>query len=74
MSKKLFKINLIGSEKGSKIYSAYAIEHASDGALLKFQNKLEEMDIGFNIDRELKYITLIAEEAELPRCGVHLYE
>ena len=70
MSKKLYKIDLIGSTK----YTAYAIGETIDEAITKFQDALIKQDIGFIADRKLKSVSLIAEDAEFPLCGICLYE
>jgi len=68
-SKKLYKVEL----NGWRIHASYVVAENSDEAYRKVRNFLDSKDWGFREDRELKCVTLIAENTEYPACGTQLF-
>jgi len=51
----------------------YVIAKTPDQAYQKVRDFLEKKDWCFSKERELKSVTLIAEESEYPKCETHLF-
>ena len=73
--KKLYKITLKGMTTGVTYTHgiAYAVAENTDEAYQNVRAYLDNEDIGFKPERELKSIELIAECADYPDCGIKLY-
>ena len=73
---KLYRINLKGL-RGSGIDTAYGrpyvVADNPTDALLIVQKYLIKKDIGFNNEREMESIELLAEEGDYPKCRVQLF-
>lgn len=68
MSKKLYKVNL-------RAYwcEYYVVAESPDKAYKRIKTDLEKREIGFNKDRELRGVLLIAEDVDYPDCETRLY-
>lgn len=51
----------------------YVVANSMDEAEQLVKEYLEENNIGFSKDREVKSITLLAEEGRYPDCGYQLF-
>lgn len=73
---KLYLVRLQGlySSAGSTNYgSSYVVAKSPNEAYAKVVTFLEENDIGFEADREMEYIELVAEDARYPDCKTMLF-
>ena len=75
MIKKLYKVTCRGMQTSFGIMHGINYVVASDltAAYAVVRKNLDEKDIGFEKDRELETIELLAEETDYPNCNVHLY-
>jgi hypothetical protein len=60
------KLFLVECLMGCKNGTAFVIAEDPTEAYIKFRKFLDENDIGFEKDRELKQITLLAEQGRYP--------
>jgi hypothetical protein len=71
---KLFRLKLRGMETGIIAYGyPYVVAENMDEAYKKVRNYLDEKDLGFENDREMESIQLLAETGDYPNCGVQLF-
>lgn len=72
---KLYRVNLKGMKDGmGTIYGMpYVVANDSAEALKKVQEYIQKRDLGFECEREMESIELLAEEGDYPKCGVQLY-
>lgn len=78
MSKKLYRVTcrgMQGAALGNKVSHgvAYVIAEDTAEAYAKLRAYLDMKDFGFDQDRELEKIELLAEVAEYPDCGIRLF-
>jgi hypothetical protein len=78
MSKKLYKVTcrgMQGAALGNKVSHgiAYVIAEDPAEAYAKLRTYLDMKDFGFDQDRELEKIELLAEDAGYPDCGSRLF-
>lgn len=77
MGKKLFRVTCkgmhggIGSDVAHGI--AYVVANNSDEAYLKVRASLDKQNFGFQKEREMERVELLAEETNYPNCGYCLY-
>lgn len=73
---KLYRVRLKGmcsSVSGTCYGIPYVIAHNPTEALKKVQDYIEERDLGFQCDREMDRIELLAEEGDHPECKIQMY-
>ena len=73
---KLFKVNLRGMKSnysGPRYGCSYVVAEDSNAAYLLVRNYVDKKDLGFDHEREMESVELIAEDAEYPRCGTILF-
>lgn len=73
---KLFRVNLRGmkSSYGGPAYGcSYVVAEDSNAAYLLLREYVDKKDLGFDNERELESVELIAEDSEYPRCGTILF-
>ncbi|GAF76861.1 unnamed protein product [marine sediment metagenome] len=73
---KLFRVTCRGmvNVAGNVAYGvAYVVAKDAGAAYRKLRSYLDEKDLGFDGDRELSMIELLAEDVEYPDCGTCLY-
>lgn len=73
---KLFKVTLRGmlSKSSGPCYGiSYVVAEDPTEAYNKIRKFLDDNDIGFDSDRELDTVELIAHNAEYPECKIKLY-
>lgn len=74
---KLYRVLLRGMQHsyGNQVShgDAYVVAENSDEAYKKLRAYVDEKDLGFYRERELDTVQLIAEEADYPDCGKHLF-
>ena len=75
---KLFYIKCKGLKHsigcGETVYSkAFVVAKTMNDAYEKVRKYLDEAGIGFDSDRELESIELLAEQSYNPECGIILY-
>ena len=71
MSQKLYKVTLIGLGNlwiGTNYKISYALAEDPTSAYKKVRDFLDHNNLGFQCDRELQSIELVAEEAKHPDC------
>lgn len=75
MNKKLYKITITGlHNKGGRNHNeTYVVDYDPTSAYKKVKDFLDNNDIGFKSERELKYIELIAEDTEYPNTEHRLF-
>lgn len=78
MSKKLYRVScrgMQGAALGNKVSHgiAYVIAEDPAEAYAKLRTYLDIHDFGFDTDRELEKVELLAEVAEYPDCGIRLF-
>ena len=77
MTKKLYRVRCRGmtTSVGGNLAHGIAFVVAEDAgkAYQMVRRDLDERDIGFDIERELESVMLMAEDAEYPDCGTMLY-
>jgi hypothetical protein len=77
MTRKLYRVTLKGlacrSGSGQCYGEAYVVAEDPTAAYQQVKSRLESDDIGFEHDRELDTVQLIAEETDDPLCGHRLY-
>ena len=71
-SKKLYRVTLCG-RVSSYWKDAYVIAEDAGEAYRKVRQFLDHEDIGFQRDRELYSVCLIAEDVACPDCGAILF-
>ena len=67
---KLYEVVLRGVDK---YRTSYVVAESTDIAYDIVRKYLDEKDIGFESDRELETITLLAENTDYPACQTNLY-
>lgn len=72
---KLYKVTCRGMNynKHSLHGVAYVVAPDSEMAYQELLTYLNKKDLGFQDDRELKTVELIAEESDYPKCGIRLF-
>lgn len=70
---KLYIVELVGFKSNSKYNNFYVISEDSHAAYSKVLSFLNDKNIGFQQERELETIKLIAEDCEYPNCGQMLF-
>lgn len=77
MTKKLYKVTCRGMHGGIGTDTAHGIAFVvaenPDEAYKRVKERLDDRKLGFDKDRELSCIELIAEQTEFPKCGYILY-
>jgi len=76
MSLKLYKVTCKGmttSSTGVAHGISYVLAADPTEAYLTVRTNLDKRDIGFDKDRELDRIELIAENVDYPDCGTRVY-
>ena len=68
---KLFKVTCRGLS--DRHFEAYAVANDSHTAYQMVRDSLEQRSIGFDKERELKSVELIADDTEYPECERRLY-
>ncbi len=63
-------INLTGAPHGK----AYVLANDPNEATEKLIKYVNENDLGFRKDRELKSVELIADSSDYPSCGMRLFK
>ena len=75
---KLYRVVLrgmthLGNAGGVSHGDAYVVAENPDKAYIKLKDYLDKREYGFWYERELDHIHLLAEEADYPNCGKHLF-
>jgi hypothetical protein len=73
---KLFLVKLRGMRSvfSSPAYGcSYVVAEDSNSAYLLLKEYVDKNGLGFDHERELQSVELIAEDAEYPRCGTILF-
>lgn len=74
---KLYKVTCRGMHGGLASNTAHGIAYAvaddPNRAYLAVRSSLDERDLGFAHERELRSVELIAEASYFPGCGMVLY-
>jgi len=73
---KLFLVKLRGmrsSYSGPAYGCSYVVAEDSNSAYLLLREYVDRHDLGFDHERELQSVELIAEDAKYPRCGTILF-
>ena len=77
MNKKLYRVTCQGMNYGlSGKFAhgvAYVVAFDPEDAYLMLRESLDNRDLGFSSERELKMVELIAEVGDYPACGAALY-
>lgn len=77
MTKKLYKVTCRGMHGGIGADIAYGVAFViaenQDEAYQRVKERLDERKLGFDKERELSSVELIAEATEYPKCGHLLY-
>lgn len=74
MVKKLYKVTCRGMTYGDQPHGiAYVVAANPSEAYKKVRASLNERNLGFQKERELDKIELLAEVGDYPECGTALY-
>ena len=75
-NQKLYRVILRGmthNSTGTAYGDCYVVARTSEEAYQQVREFLDKEDIGFDHERELHSVELLAEQARFPRCRTMLY-
>ena len=71
MSSKLYRVTCRGMKSSHGM--AYVVARDPGEAYSKVRESLDDRDLGFDADREMEKVELLAEQADYPECKTSLY-